>query len=261
MNIRRRISRLFVMAALSGVLGTGTLASAATIGINGSILTATAEPSGDQVLVGYTTGTDLTLAGIFFNVVTPGCVDQGSFACSLSGLTEVRIVMGSGDDVVDLTGVAAIAGLLFSVIGGAGDDVLLAPGGNSRMWGGADDDILLADDPPLASSCLSGGTGDNVVIGSVCDPGVEPVFPPAQPVSVPEPAGALLLGAALAGLASVRRRRGRAPATRCSDAAPSLEQRMRDLPQRADAYGVQKHRNDVLTIDHRLLQARGAQAV
>jgi hypothetical protein len=206
MNVHRLISRLFLAAALSGALGTGTVASAATIGINGSILTATAEPAGDQVIVGFTTGTDLTLAGVSFNVVTPGCVDLGSFVCSLTGLTEVRIVMGSGDDVVDLSGVASIAGLLFSVIGGDGDDVLLAPSGSSRMWGGADDDVLLAGPTP-ASSCLSAGTGDNVVIGPACDPGAEPVFPPAQPVSVPEPGGALLLGAALAGLALVRRRR------------------------------------------------------
>lgn len=258
MNIRRLISRLFVVAALSGALGSGTLASAATIGINGSILTATAEPSGDQVLVGYSTGTDLTLTGTFFNVVTPGCVDLGSFVCSLVGLTEVRIVMGSGDDVVDLTGVAAIPGLLFSVIGGDGDDVLLAPSGGSRMWGGAGDDVLLAADPPVASACLSGGTGDNVVIGAACDPGAEPVFPPAQPVSVPEPGGALLLGAALAGMVLVRRRLGAHPLRAAPILSPNLEQRVRDLPQRADTHRVHKHRKDVLIIDRRLLHGRGA---
>ena len=36
---------------------------------------------------------------------------------------------------------------------------------------------------------------------------------------------------------------------------PHLEQRMRDLPQRADLHRVHQHLEDVLVVDHRLLEA------
>src|SRR5512146_2356113 len=77
---------------------------AATIGINGSVLTAFAD-AGDDVLSVSASATNLVFSGVAFDVVTPGCT--GVTFCTLLGLTEVRIDMLAGDDVVDLSGLPA----------------------------------------------------------------------------------------------------------------------------------------------------------
>lgn len=190
---------VFVWVMLGAV---GSPASAATIGINGTILTATADP-GDDVLVGFVSGTNLDFLGVIFDIVTPGCVDVGAVSCAIAGLTEVRIVMGAGDDVVDLTGVTPAQPFALFVLGGDGADILLGSDGDDFMFGGAGDDVLLGG---LGINCLSGGSGDNVVLDSQCDPGVEPVFDPATPVAVPAPGGLVLLLGGLGALAMNRRR-------------------------------------------------------
>ena len=198
----RLLFRWFVLSVASTLAATAGPASAATIGINGTILTATAEP-GDDVLIGSVSGTNLEFLGVIFDIVTPGCMNIGPVSCVMSGLTEVRIVMGAGSDVVDLSGITPAQPFALFVLGGDGDDVLLGSPGNETMFGGAGDDILIGG---TGSNCLSGGAGDNVVLDSNCSAGIEPVFEPATPVAVPAPGALALLMCGLGALAMNRRR-------------------------------------------------------
>lgn len=196
----RRVVGLFALIVGSALAGGP--AAAATIGINGSVLTVFAEEGDDVLLVSPTTPTTLGFFGLSLTIVTPGCTGFGAADCSIAGLTEVRINMLGGDDVVEMSSVPFIPSLTFIVLGGNGNDIVIGGASATSMFGGAGDDVLIAG---TGVSCLSGGTGDNVLIGSTCDPGDEPAFPPARPVPVPEPASwALLLAALMAATASTR---------------------------------------------------------
>ncbi|MGD9602768.1 MAG: PEP-CTERM sorting domain-containing protein [Gammaproteobacteria bacterium] len=195
------------IACLAGLLGLAavpvTPAAAGPIGIDGTVLTAFATP-GDDVLLVTSSVTSLDFFGFLFEIVTPGCSNVGSIRCELSGLTEVRIDMLGGDDVVDLSAIPAIPGLMFTVLGGDDNDILIGSGGDHRMFGGNGDDVLLGG---TGLGCLSGGAGDNIVLDSKCDPGAEPVFDPPRPITVPEPGTLALLGLGVAGLTAGRARR------------------------------------------------------
>ena len=67
---------------------------------------------------------------------------------------------GSGDDVVDASGLSATAiGLVES--GGDGSDVLIGGAGDDTLLGGAGDDVLIGG---LGLDILDGGPGDNILI-------------------------------------------------------------------------------------------------
>jgi Ca2+-binding RTX toxin-like protein len=185
------------------VFGLAAPARAATIGINGSILTAFAT-SGDDVLVLVSSPTDLLFLGVDFDIVTPGCSDTGGLSCSLAGLTELRINMLEGDDVLELSGLPLIPGLVFTLLGGSGDDVLIGGVNSENLYGGAGDDVLIGGG---GTNCASGGGGNDILIDIACDAGQEPVFPPAQPTGVPEPTAGLLLLSSLGIFALGRSRR------------------------------------------------------
>lgn len=210
-------------AASALLIGAVVPAGAATIGINGSILTATAD-AGDDVLLAVLDGGALQFFGVAFVVVTPGCSDLGgSTSCQVAGLTELRINLGAGDDVLDLSGLGTVDNapaappLEILVLGGDGDDVLLGSAGNfNNFFGGAGDDVLIGVDG--VANCLNGGAGDNIVINGnptqrLCST-TEPDFPPARPTGVPEPATALMATLGLLGLARLSRRAGPARVTR-----------------------------------------------
>jgi hypothetical protein len=216
----RRVLGAFALIVSSALAGGP--AAAATIGINGSVLTVFAEEGDDVLLVTPTSPTTLGFLGLSLAIVTPGCTGFGAVDCLFTGLTEVRINMLGGDDVVDMSSVPAIPSLAFIVLGGNGNDIVIGGASATSMFGGAGDDVLIAG---TGVSCLSGGAGDNVLIGSTCDPGDEPVFPPARPVPVPEPASwALLLAALIAATAStgaLGARASRVRARRVADGAPA----------------------------------------
>ena len=67
---------------------------------------------------------------------------------------------GDGDDVVQVTGLAA-GSLKLTEDGGNGADVLVGSPGNDTLLGGAGDDILIRNG---GNDVLDGGTGNNVLI-------------------------------------------------------------------------------------------------
>lgn len=196
-------------AVLAATIGVEDPAMAGTIGINGTVLTAIAD-DGSNILTGTVSGFELDLTGALFTSVTPGCTSaSGITRCSLLGITEVRIDLAGGNDVLDLSSIADIVMPVgvpppaFLVLGGWGNDVLQGSSGNINwLWGGLGDDVLLGASG--GANCLDGGAGSNVLINSGsspaqgCGAGTEPVFTPAQPTQVPEPNGFALVVGALA---------------------------------------------------------------
>ena len=67
---------------------------------------------------------------------------------------------GGGNDVVDASGLG-VGGLLLTLNGGDGDDVLLGGAGNDILAGEAGDDVLIGGP---GQDVLDGGIGDNILI-------------------------------------------------------------------------------------------------
>ena len=189
----------WAVALLASLITTLALpVSANTIGISGGTLILGAEPGdGNQVFAPAIVGSDLVLTNVDADIVTPGCTGVGTITCPLAGFQELVILGGDGDDVIQLSG---ISGLTFPItaLGGPGNDVLVGTPGNVRLFGGPGDDVLIL----MPGNCFSRGTGDDVVLGSGCDAGPEPVFAtlPRQIAETPEPGGLLLVGTALVAL-------------------------------------------------------------
>jgi Ca2+-binding RTX toxin-like protein len=130
----------------------GCPAYADTIGISGGTLILGTEPGhGDQVFAPTIAGSDLVLPNLNAAIVTPGCTDLGtSITCPLAGFQELVILGGDGDDVINLSG---ISGLTFAitVLGGAGNDVLVGTPGNVKLFAGPGDDVLIV----MPGNCFS----------------------------------------------------------------------------------------------------------
>jgi Ca2+-binding RTX toxin-like protein len=191
---------------LTGVMITlAPLASAGTIGINGgSLIVGTESGDGQQSIVGTTSGTNLLISGVNFDLVTPGCSGSGpgSFLCPVSGFNQLLVLGGDGDDVIDLTRISAPS-FAITILGGAGADLLLGSGHHDRIFGDTGDDVLIGGP---GTDCLNGGPGDNVLIGGGCNAGTEPVIAPLPRANAPEPAGLLLVASGLGVLPMMRRK-------------------------------------------------------
>ena len=95
-----------------------------------------------------------------FDIVTLGCSGQAKVLCALSSFTGLIVLSGAGDDLVDLSAIAAPS-FDTPILGGSGADVLIGVGGNDSIFGDFGDDVLIGDP---GQDCLSGGTGSNVLI-------------------------------------------------------------------------------------------------
>jgi len=178
-------------------------ASGDTIGISSGILIVGTEPGdGNQLFAPTIAGSDLVFPNLDADIVTPGCTGVGSITCPLAGFQELVILGGDGDDVIQLSG---ISGLTFPIIalGGPGNDVLIGTPGNVKLFGGPGDDVLTV----MPGNCFSRGTGADVVLGSGCDAGPEPVITPLPRTlaETPEPGGLSLIGTVLVGIAVTSR--------------------------------------------------------
>jgi Ca2+-binding RTX toxin-like protein len=204
-NLARPFRRTQLAAVLLGglMITLAVPARAGTIGISGGTLIVGTEPGdGNQVFAPTIAGLDLVVPNLNFDIVTHGCTGVGSVTCPLAGFQELVILGGDGDDVIELTG---ISGLTFPIaaLGGPGDDVLIGTPGNVELFGGPGDDVLIS----MTGNCFSRGTGADIVLGSGCDAGPEPVIAPLpRPAAdTPEPRELLLVGTGLMALAGASR--------------------------------------------------------
>lgn len=211
-------SMLNLVHSLGGMRGAAALlaglmialavpASAMTIGISNGILIAGTEPGdGNQVFEPTIAGSNLVLPNLTADIVTPGCTGVGTITCLIAGFQELVILGGDGDDLIDLS---SINGLTFAitVLGLAGNDVLIGTPGEVNLFGGAGDDVIVL----AHGNCASPGAGDDLVIrslraGCAIEDGPEPVFAPLprEVVGVPEPSDFWLFGIGLVALAATR---------------------------------------------------------
>ncbi len=194
------------VAGLMIALAVAPFASAGTIGISdGQLIVGTEANDGEQVIDISIAGTDLVISGVDFDVVTPGCSGLETIRCALAAFRDLIVLGGNGDDVINLS---AIAAPTFStlLLGGPGDDVLIGSGGDDTIFGGPGDDVL---EGGPGNDCLAGGTGGDVVIQAArsCLDGPEPVISPLpRTTEAPEPSGLLLVVTGIAVLPFARGR-------------------------------------------------------
>jgi Ca2+-binding RTX toxin-like protein len=105
--------------------------------------------NGDDVIVVASAGGVVTVTGLAAAVTIHGFEAQDRLV--IQGL--------AGDDVVDASGL--VPGILLTVAGGDGDDVLIGGDGGDTLAGDAGDDVLIGG-PGL--DVLDGGDGDDIVI-------------------------------------------------------------------------------------------------
>jgi Ca2+-binding RTX toxin-like protein len=206
--MRRRIPIVAGLALVLSIAAAGR-AFAGSIGINGDTLIFVAD-AGDDVVQGFSLiagGVGLT-SGSPVNILTPACAPSGGgVVCGLAGINLLAVIAGSGDDVVDMSGVGAFLNVFLS--GGEGDDVLIGGPGDDILKGGPGDDVLIGGP---GQNVLFGGTGFDVLfqgVEGVIEP-PDPTLAP-DPTTVPEPGTLLLLGGGLGTFAVRRRTRRSAP--------------------------------------------------
>jgi Ca2+-binding RTX toxin-like protein len=118
------------------------------------------DAAADNVVANATNGDDVAIVtGGGPNAQVLGLPARISVTGAGAGSDRLRINALGGDDVVDASGLAA--GLLLSVDGGTGDDVLIGGAGNDELLGGDGDDVLIGG-PGLDT--LDGQADDDVVI-------------------------------------------------------------------------------------------------
>jgi len=122
-------------------------------------------PAGDgqpnTVVIAGTSGNDTISLSIDAEgrLVVNGLATQIVIAGFDAGDT-IRINGLAGDDVIDASGLGAVAArLVFD--GGDGNDILIGGAGNDVLIGEAGDDVLIGGP---GQDVLDGGTGDNIVI-------------------------------------------------------------------------------------------------
>jgi Ca2+-binding RTX toxin-like protein len=198
-----RICRRAAIAAVSLVLAAGAAspASAGPIGISGTTLIVFGSAA-DDVIVGFTDGTELTLSGgVAFDIQTSACVGADVVTCSLAAFDHLAIIAGAGNDTIEMSGIGAILPVFIS--GGDGNDVLFGGAGDDILKGGPGDDVLFGGP---GTNLLFGGAGDDIMFEGVASEADGPADP-TLPTAVPEPGAGFLLGLGFAALCARTRRR------------------------------------------------------
>ncbi|QAY75269.1 calcium-binding protein [Sphingosinicella sp. BN140058] len=134
----------------------------------------------DTVVINATVGDDVVLVfGDAGGVNVLGLSTQVNITGFEAGLDRLIVNGLGGDDVVDASGLAA-NGILLTLDGGTGSDVLIGGAGNDLLFGGAGEDVLLGGP---GFDLLDGGTEDDVEIQGLVDFGasaLQPILPNAE---------------------------------------------------------------------------------
>ena len=195
--MRSSICRYAAIAALWAWAASPAVAG--PLGISGTTLIAYGS-AGDDVIVGFTTATELTLVGVTFELQTSACTGVGTVTCTLAAFDQLAIIADAGSDTLEMSGVGANLPLFLS--GGDGDDVLIGGAGDDILKGGPGDDVLLGS---AGTNLLFGGPGDDIALDGLASDGDGPPDP-ALPTGIPEPGTGLLLGLGLAAVYASQRR-------------------------------------------------------
>jgi Ca2+-binding RTX toxin-like protein len=138
--------------------GTGT--TAVNIDLNGAG-SHTGDGQADNVFVNGTVGNDaVSVYGDQKGVTAVGLAATVNITGAEAARDRLTVNGGSGDDVIEASGLSANA-ILLSEDGGDGDDVLIGGNGSDTLTGDAGDDVLIGG-PGVDH--LDGGAGNNLVI-------------------------------------------------------------------------------------------------
>lgn len=202
-NIRTPSARrlvFFIAALLLSWLFPVVSVHAGTIGISdGKLIVGTESTDGNQSITASISGSNLVIEGIDFDIVTPGCTRQDAIICALLGVTELVVLGGNGDDVINLSNIS-VPPFVTLLVGGPGNDVVIGSGGDDNIFGGPGDDVL---NGLGGRNCISGGGGNDILFsgnGSCVgapDPNVVPLPRPATGVPEPRPVVLTFCGCAL----------------------------------------------------------------
>jgi Ca2+-binding RTX toxin-like protein len=139
----------------------GTGVTDVNLDLSGTPGSGTGDGKADTVIVNGTNGNDVIgVAGSSVQTDVVGLAASVHIVGAEVANDRLIVNAGSGDDVVDASGLGATAiGLVEN--GGDGDDVLIGGDGNDTLSGGAGDDVLIGG---LGLDILDGGSGDNILI-------------------------------------------------------------------------------------------------
>jgi len=138
------------------VLAAPASASAATLTKSGSTLTytATAAKTNQVTFSGGSSTVTVTRAADDNDPITPSGCSPGGGGYTCTGISQVVVDAGDGDDLVTATGLTPAA----QISGGAGNDSLRGGNGADTIGGGDGDDYLEGAD---GNDVLDGGAGDD----------------------------------------------------------------------------------------------------
>lgn len=166
---RRRAASLTLTAALITLVAAAP-AGASTAGVQGGTLTVTGSGSERNLISVAVAGTQIRVVDTAARITAgAGCRVSGRTAsCPITGLTELVVDLGDGNDRVSVSRAVTLRGRLR---GGGGNDTLIGGGGPDELDGGAGRDIVSYDGRPdpvrvsIGEGADDGapGEGDNVI--------------------------------------------------------------------------------------------------
>jgi Ca2+-binding RTX toxin-like protein len=128
------------------------------------------EITGSLFINGITTGDSVDILR-FTSALQAGLIQTGggNDEIYLSGDFQIgqdfRVDAGSGNDIIDFSGVQAMGGNLGVTDGGEGNDILRGRSGHDALSGGSGDDLLVGNVGSFEDDELTGGAGADTLIG------------------------------------------------------------------------------------------------
>jgi Ca2+-binding RTX toxin-like protein len=188
--------------AAAFAIATALPVSAGTIGINGATLILVGDAGSDVISATESVGI-LTITATFpITVITQACTPFGLQVRCSLVGLTLFAVLAGAGD--DVINMAGMSNAInLFLSGGDGDDIILGGPANDILKGGNGDDLLL---DTAGTNMLFGGAGNDTLLPFGDDNGDGPADPVLSIVAVPEPGTMVLVGLGL-GSTALRRRR------------------------------------------------------